>query len=91
MLHVCYAEITNAMLRDKREFDHVGAQLNEWFEEQLLGYDCGVLVSHNTPVDIQYLLCEYKVRLAVTDKDNVWFGHADNTEEILHLSISESG
>lgn len=46
------------MLADKPEFNVVARELNQWFQEQQNGRP-GVLVSHNTAVDIQFLLCEY--------------------------------
>ena len=53
------AGLTNYMLRNEPKFEVVGPKLNEWFQEQMRGKTEGVLVSHNTPVDIQYLCCEY--------------------------------
>ena len=56
---MCHVDLTNASLRGSPEFSTVGPQLNRWFEQQLGDRTAGVLVSHNTPVDIQYLCCEY--------------------------------
>ena len=56
---MCGVDITNASLRAQPEFSTVGPELNSWFEQQLGDRTQGVLVSHNTPVDIQYLCCEY--------------------------------
>ena len=47
------------MLAREPKFSTVAVNLNAWFEEQLQGKASGVLVSHNTATDIQYLLCEY--------------------------------
>lgn len=51
-------EITGQMLKDKPQFPAVARDLNQWFNHHLQGH-AGVLVSHNTAVDIQFLLCEY--------------------------------
>ena len=47
-------------LRHEPEFDKVAPLLNMWFTD-MLGDNgaAGILVSHNTAVDIQFLLCEY--------------------------------
>lgn len=47
------------MLVGKPEFPEVAQRLNIWFTEHTRGGRTGVLVSHNTPVDIQFLLSEY--------------------------------
>ena len=46
------------MLKGKPTFSVVAAELNEWFKHHLQDKE-GVLVAHNTPVDIQFLFCEY--------------------------------
>ena len=58
--------IDNRMLRGKKQFPAVANELNKWFNEHLSEGRSGVLVSHNAPVDIQFLFCEYlraKVKL----------------------------
>ena len=47
------------MLRDELEFKAIVPQLNRWFLSHLKDRDAGVLVSHNTVTDIQFLCCEY--------------------------------
>ena len=56
---VLVAEIQKSQLRNKPKWKDVVPKLNRWFDEQLEGHQTGVLVSHNTPVDIQFLMCEY--------------------------------
>ena len=46
------------MLVNKPQFSAVATQLQQWFDEQLQGRE-GVLVSHNSAVDVQFLLCEH--------------------------------
>ena len=65
-LHICHfsvlrhvAGITNDMLVGEPKFPAVATLLNNWFEEILQDKDSGVLVSHNTSTDIQYLAAEY--------------------------------
>ena len=65
--------LTNSMLRDKPMFDVVAPKLNEWFKTQMRDFTEGVLVSHNTPVDIQYLLCEY-IRCGLKLPSNIRLG-----------------
>ena len=47
------------MLRDAFDFNTIGPKLNEWFLANLEDKQAGVLVSHNTVTDIQFLSCEY--------------------------------
>ena len=47
------------MLRDEPHFPAVSRMLNSWFTNMLDGKQVGVLVSHNTPTDVQFLICEY--------------------------------
>ena len=47
------------MLEGEPKFPAVATQLNNWFEEMLEGKTSGVLVSHNTATDIQFLAAEY--------------------------------
>ena len=54
-----HADLTNWDLRNELTFADIGPRLNRWFHDMLGDRPTGVLVSHNTPVDIQYLLCEY--------------------------------
>ena len=46
-------------MRNAPRFAAVADKLNEWFKLHLQGGKTGVLVSHNTAVDIQFLMCEY--------------------------------
>ena len=48
------------MLRHERFFPDVAKDLNNWFNKLLANAQCGVLVSHNTATDVQYLCCEYQ-------------------------------
>ena len=59
MFACMYAGMTNRMLRNELSFTVIGPMLNRWFDEMLGDRLAGVLVSHNTAVDIQFLLCEY--------------------------------
>ena len=52
-------ELTNVMLRGEPHFPAVATMLNSWFLQMLNGKKVDVLVSHNTPVDVQFLVCEY--------------------------------
>lgn len=56
----CHAELTNSMLRNESIFPDVAKDLNNWFNNLLSDASCGVLVSHNTATDVQYLCCEYQ-------------------------------
>ena len=61
-----FTEITTQMLEGKPQFHAVATAMNQWFAKHMQGGKAGVLVSHNTSVDIQFLLCEYiraKVKL----------------------------
>ena len=57
-MHTVHAEITHEELVYEPQFPIVAAKLQTWLQEKLQG-KTGVLVSHNTSVDIQFLLCEY--------------------------------
>ena len=57
LLHV--TEISAHTVANKPQFEVVAKELNQWFERHLQGNKTGVLVSHNTPVDVQFLATEY--------------------------------
>ena len=52
-------EICMKDLVGKAKFPAVAKELNEWFKDYMQAGQTGVLVSHNTPVDVQFLVCEY--------------------------------
>ena len=47
------------MLVNEPKFPAVQRMLNNWIKEKLQNVSCGVLVSHNTATDIQFMSCEY--------------------------------
>ena len=53
------AGLSNRHLVNAPPFPVVGKMLNRWFVRQLGDIPVGVLVSHNTATDIQFLMCEY--------------------------------
>ena len=61
------------MLAHEPRFDVVATRLNDWFVTQLQGHTTGVLVSHNTATDIQFLCCEY-MRCGATFPPQIKFG-----------------
>lgn len=52
--------LTHEDVRNKPQFNVIGQQLNDWFAQLLQHRSSGVLVSHNTATDIQFLCCEYQ-------------------------------
>ena len=50
--------ISNSDLKNEKQFAEVVVELQAWFKHHMRD-KAGVLVSHNTPVDVQFLLCEY--------------------------------
>lgn len=55
----CLTGIRNQDLVNEEHFPTVGRALNKWFTDQLQDTPIGVLVSHNTATDIQFICCEY--------------------------------
>lgn len=51
--------LSNKDLVDEAHFPAVASSLNRWFLSHLDSAPTGVLVSHNTATDIQFLFCEY--------------------------------
>ena len=54
-----FAGLSNTDVVNAPKFDTVGKLLNVWFLRCLGDVPLGVLVSHNTATDIQFLCCEY--------------------------------
>ena len=55
-----HAGLSYEDLRKEKQFSEVGVDLQAWFINQMQGFEAGVLVSHNTAVDIQFLCAEYQ-------------------------------
>ena len=57
---VTHAGLSYEDLKHEMPFKDVAVELNAWFQVQMQGSKIGVLVSHNTAVDIQFLSVEYQ-------------------------------
>lgn len=59
-------------LKNEKQFADIAVELQAWFSEQMQDKE-GVLVSHNSSVDIQFLLCEY-IRSGITLPSRMKYG-----------------
>ena len=58
--NVMHAELSYEDLKNEKPFAEVAVEMQAWFKQQMQGFEAGVLVSHNTAVDIQFLTVEYQ-------------------------------
>ena len=58
--YVMHAGLSHEDLKNEKSFAEVALELQAWFKQQMQGFQAGVLVSHNTAVDIQFLTVEYQ-------------------------------
>ena len=59
-IHLTHAGLSYEDLKHEKPFKDVAVELQSWFKVQMQGGKAGVLVSHNTAVDIQFLITEYQ-------------------------------
>ena len=88
--------LTHTMLSRMPLFSQVVDRLNRWFVSMTVDHSAGVLVSHNTDTDVQFLLVEYTrvgKRLPSSCQNKTVSGHVQDVDQVFvsHLSQGSSG